>query len=142
MLYHIDNFYITDVKPTILDKSDEVHALLQKSYWAKDRTPSVTRKAIENSLNYAVFESTTDRLVGYARVVTDYATVYYLCDVYIEEAYRGKGLGKELIKWICVHEDKLSGANGLLKTRDAQGLYEKFEFEECQSTCMVKLYQG
>lgn len=94
--------------------------------------------AIVNSLNYAVFESASERLVGYARVVTDYATVYYLCDVFVDEFFRGLGLGKMLIEWILLHEEKLNGINGLLKTRDAKALYENYGFEECQSICMIK----
>lgn len=116
MTEYIDNFILTDVKPLILERCGEVYALLRKSYWADERTIDAMRRAMENSLNFAVFDTVSDRLVGYARVVTDYATVYYLTDVYIDEAYRGKGLGTHLVEWICVHEDKLAGINGLLRS--------------------------
>lgn len=75
--------------------------------------------------------------MGFARVVTDYATVFYLSDVYIDEEFRGLGLGKKLIEWIVYYEDKLVGINGLLKTRDAKTLYKKYGFEECKAICMV-----
>lgn len=124
MWQYIDNFYITDVQPKILEKCGEVHALLQKSSWASDRTIAVTRRALEKSLNFGIFEADTDKLVGYARIVTDYATMYYLCDVCIDEAYRGLGLSEALIQWICIDEDKLSGLDGYMNPIEAQVLCE------------------
>ena len=138
MTEYFENFYLSDDKTRILAKHAEVHALLQNAYWAKERSASVMRDAIANSLNYAVFETGSDRLVGYARVVTDYATVFYLCDVFVDEEFRSRGIGKKLIEHILLHEEKLSGVNGLLKTGDAKSLYEKYGFEECKSICMVK----
>ena len=138
MTEYFENYYLTDDKTLISDKYAQVHALLQNAYWTKDRTASIMQDAIANSLNYAIFEKGTDRLVGYARVITDYATLFYLCDVFIDEKFRGLGLGKKLVEHILLHEDKLNGINGLLKTGDAKPLYEKYGFEECQSICMVK----
>lgn len=115
MLQYFDEFYMTDVQTTIINKCNEVYELLKKAYWAKDRSELVTYKAIRSSLNYAIFEANSERLVGFARVVTDYSTVYYLCDIYIDEEFRGKGLGKKLVEWIVLYEDKLFGVNGLLK---------------------------
>lgn len=138
MLKYFDGFYITDDRNVILDKYVEVTDLLRNAYWAKDRERSIMRSAIANSLNYAVFETSSNRLVGFARVVTDYATIFYLCDVFVAEEFRGLGLGKMLIEWIVLHEEKLRGVNGLLKTRDAKALYEKYGFEECKAICMVQ----
>lgn len=140
MLQYFDNdkFYMTDDKRMILNRCHEVHELLKKAYWAKDRSELTTQKAISNSLNYAIFETNSERLVGFARVVTDYSTVYYLSDVYIDEKFRGRGLGKKMLEWIVLQEVKLVGVNGLLKTRDAMNLYEKYGFEKCKVTCMVR----
>lgn len=124
MWQYIDNFYITDVKPKILEKCEEVHTLLQKSCWASDRTIAVTRRALEKSLNFGIFETASDKLVGYARIVTDYATMYYLCDVCIDEAYHGLGLSEALLQWICIDEDKLTGLDGYMNPTEAQVLYE------------------
>ncbi len=129
---------MTDDQKVIENKSHEIYELLKKAYWEKDRSESATKKAISNSLNYAIFESNSERLVGFARVITDYSTVYYLSDVYIDEEFRGRGLGKKIVEWIVMHEDKLSGINGLLKTRDAMNLYKKYGFEECKVVCMVR----
>ncbi len=138
MIKHFDNFYLTDDTAILLDKYVEINTLLQNAYWAKDRDASVMREAIANSLNYAFLESDSERLVGYARVVTDYATVFYLCDVFIDAEFRGLGLGKKLIEHILLHEDRLIGISGLLKTGGAKPLYEKYGFEECKSICMIK----
>ena len=139
MLQYFDEFYITDDQAFIRNKYHEIYELLKKAYWAKDRSELVTQKAINNSLNYAIFEIHSERLVGFARVITDYSTVYYLNDVYIDEEFRGRGLGKKIVEWIVLHEDKLSGINGLLKTKDAMNLYKKYGFEECEVVCMVRI---
>lgn len=138
MLQYFDEFYMTDDQMLIRNRYHEIYKLLKKSYWAKDRSEVVTKKAITNSLNYAIFETKSERVVGFARVITDYSTIYYLSDVYIEEEFRGRGLGKKLVEWIVLQEDKLSGVNGLLKTKDAMKLYAKYGFRECKSICMVR----
>jgi GNAT superfamily N-acetyltransferase len=68
-----------------------------------------------------------DKQIGFARVVTDGATMYWLCDVLVDEAHRGCGIGKKLIDSI-VNWEKLQGMGGILATRDAHGLYEKYGF--------------
>jgi len=138
MTKYFDSFYMIDDKDAILDKCEEVTDLLRNAYWAKDREYDAMYIAIQNSLNYVVLESGSNRLAGFARVVTDYATIYYLCDVFVAEEFRGKGIGKALVEWIVCHEEKLQGVKGLLKTRDAKALYERFGFEECKAICMVK----
>jgi len=138
MKKYFDQFYMTDEIDVILEKCAEVTNLLKYAYWAKDRDYVTMHTAIQNSINYAVFETKSNRLVGFARVVTDYATIYYLCDVFIAEEFRGMGLGTALVDWITCKEEKLHGINGLLKTRDARALYERYGFEECKAICMMK----
>lgn len=104
MTQYFDGFCMTDAKRVILDRHREVNQLLRQAYWAKDRDDQTMYRAIEHSQNFAVFETESDRLVGFARVVTDYATVFYLCDVYVEEAFRGRGIGRKMVEWIA--EDK------------------------------------
>lgn len=139
MLLYFDEFYMTDDQALIRNKYHEVYELLKRAYWARDRSELATKKAVSNSLNYAIFETNSERLVGFARVITDYSTVYYLSDVYIDEGFRGRGLGKKIVEWIVLHEDKLSGINDLLKTKDAMNLYKKYGFEECKVVCMVRV---
>lgn len=140
MTYYIDNLYITDDKNAILEHCQEVKALLEQSYWAEGRSVETIRISIKNSLSYAVFDSNNDCLIAFARVITDYATMYYLTDVIVDINYRRKGIGKILLDWIVGNEEVLDVKYGMLTTRDAEDLYKKYGFRECEESCMVKLY--
>ena len=138
MREYFDRFYLTDETSLFEEKQAEVTCLLQNAYWAAGRTDRTMLAAIQNSLNYGVFEAESHRLVGFARVVTDFATVCYLCDVFVAEEFRGMGLGKKLVSHILSHDSRLQGISGLLKTRDAADFYKSFGFEECKSLCMIR----
>lgn len=100
--------------------------LTNESYWAKNRTIEQTRRAIRNSLCFGVYDR--ERQVGFARVVTDYATFAYVGDVFILDEYRGKDLGKWLMETMVSHPDLQGLRRWLLATRDAHGLYEHYGF--------------
>jgi len=104
---------------------DKVCELLGNSYWANDRKRETTIKAIENSIFIGIYLK--EKMVGFARIVTDYATMYWLCDVIIDTQHRKNGLGKKLIE-IITEMKELEGMFGILATRDAQKLYEKYGF--------------
>lgn len=106
---------------------DAIHKFLsEESYWAKERTREQTVKAIKNSLPFGVYKG--ENQIGFARVVTDYATFVYLGDVYILEEFRGKGLSKWLMEVIIDHPDLQGFRRWVLATKDAHTLYEKFGF--------------
>ena len=106
---------------------DRIHKFLaEESYWAKERTPEQTATAIKYSLPFGVY--TSENQIGFARVVTDYATFAYLGDVYILEEFRGRGLSKWLMETIVNHPDLQNFRRWILATRDAHTLYEKFDF--------------
>jgi GNAT superfamily N-acetyltransferase len=100
--------------------------LREESYWARERTFTQTATAIKNSLPFGVYKG--ENQVGFARIVTDYATFAYLGDVFILPEYQSKGLGKFLMKTILEHPDLQGFRRWILATKDAHGLYEKFEF--------------
>lgn len=75
--------------------------------------------------------------MGFARAVTDYATIYWLCDVIIDEKHRGHGLGKMLVESV-VNCEELAGLRGILGTKDAHGLYEQYGFVRVPDRFMVK----
>jgi predicted GNAT family N-acyltransferase len=104
---------------------DKIQDMLAKTYWAQNRSKDTVIQSIENSLCYGVYLQNVQ--VGFARVITDYATTYYICDVMVDESCRGQGLGKKLIEAI-VHDEQLSALFGILATRDAHGLYEQYGF--------------
>jgi GNAT superfamily N-acetyltransferase len=120
-----DSFAIS-TDPSRLDMS-VVYDFLSRSYWAKTRPREYTDEAFANSLVFGVYDG--QRMVGMARVVTDYIIVAYLCDVFIHEDFRGRGLGKWLMESILAHPDLNHVRRWLLATDDAHGLYRQFGFE-------------
>ncbi len=105
---------------------DAIHAYLTNSYWVPGIPKELVARSIENALCFGVFEGT--KQIGFARVVTDRATVAYLGDVYILEAYQGQGLGKWLMQTIVSHPDLQGLRRWMLVTHDAHGLYRQFGF--------------
>ena len=106
---------------------DVIHKYLsEESYWATERTKEQTETAIKHSLPFGAYKG--ENLIGFARVVTDYATFAYLGDVFVLPEFQGKGLGKFLMKAITGHPDLQNLRRWILATKDAHTLYEKFEF--------------
>ena len=101
--------------------------LTEESYWAKERTKEQTAKAIKNSLSFGVYRG--ENQIGFARVVTDYATFAYLGDVFILKQFRGRDLSKWLMEIIIGHPDLQGFRRWILATKDAHALYEKFGFD-------------
>jgi GNAT superfamily N-acetyltransferase len=103
---------------------DLVHDYLSRvSYWAQGRSRAVVEKSIEHSLCFGVYVGVDQ--VGFARVVTDYATFAWLCDLFIVESHRGLGLGKWLVECVAAHPDLQELKLFILATRDAHALYAR-----------------
>jgi len=106
---------------------DAIHAFLSRSYWAEGIPRETVARSIEGSLCFGLFDPDGAQ-VGFARLITDRATFAYLCDVYVLEAHRGRGLGRWLIDRVAAHPD-LSGLRRIvLVTRDAHALYAPVGF--------------
>lgn len=116
---------------------DEVVRLLKTTYWANQRSAEQIRRSMQNSSCYGVFLEREQKLVGFARVISDYATTYYLCDVIIDAAYRHMGLGSALVSHI-ESQPEYAGLRGVLITRDAHELYRKYGYEVLNDRVMVK----
>ena len=119
----INQFYIsTDQEKLDIDL---IHRYLsEEAYWCKGIPKDVVKESIRNSLNFGLY--VREKQVGYARVISDYATIAYLGDVFILPSYRGKGLAKKLMQEVMIHP-KLQGLRRwVLLTSDAHGLYEQF----------------
>jgi GNAT superfamily N-acetyltransferase len=106
---------------------DKLCELLSESYWANRREKEKIIKSVENSICLGIYIE--EEMVGFARIVTDNATMYWLCDVVVDEKHRGTGLGKKLIESITNMEE-LKGMFGILATRNAHKLYEKYGFKK------------
>ena len=103
-----------------------VHNFLTYSYWSENISKELVQKSIDNSLCFAVYHC--EDLVGFARVISDFATFAYLGDVFILPEQRGKGLSKWLMQVIIDHPDLQGLRRFTLATRDAHGLYAQFGF--------------
>jgi GNAT superfamily N-acetyltransferase len=122
----IDGFlYSTDKSKLNLDYIH--HFLSKESYWAKNIPIDIVKISIEGSLCFGVYDN--NKQVGFARVITDYATFGYLADVFIDKNYRGQGLSKELMKFIMEQEVTKKLRRFMLATLDAHSLYAQFGFE-------------
>lgn len=120
---HKDDLSISTDK-TKLD-IDSIHDFLStKAYWCLNIPRETLERAIQNSLCFGVYQH--EKQVGFARVISDYATIAYLGDVYITEDYRGQGLSKWLIETIMNHPDLQGLRRWILLTGDAHGLYRNF----------------
>ena len=116
---------------------DEVVRLLRMTYWADKRPVEQIEKSMQNSSCYGVRLDADKKLVGFARVISDYATTYYLCDVIVDTAYQHMGLGSALVSHI-ESLPEYDGLRGLLITRDAHDLYRKYGYEVLNDRVMVK----
>lgn len=111
-----------------------IHNFLASCYWAESIPFDVMRRSIENSLPFGVYDAGNQ--VGFARVITDYATFAYLGDVFILESHRGRGLSKRLMEVIMTHP-KLQGLRRWhLVTRDAHGLYQQSGFSPLRNPAL------
>lgn len=119
---------------------DVVHGFLSTCYWAQGIPRDVVRRSIEGALCFGVYREGGDPLdpppgregeqVGFARVISDFATYAYVGDVFVLEPWRGRGLSKWLMECMTAHPDLQGLRRWVLATRDAHGLYRKFGFTE------------
>ena len=125
MHFERDRFFIS-TDPRLLNL-DFICRSLNATYWAKDRPRAVVEESIRQSLCFGVYEKENQKQVGFARVVTDQATFSWVCDVFIDEPHRARGLGKWLMTCVTAHPF-VKNSMSLLGTRDAHGLYEQFGY--------------
>jgi GNAT superfamily N-acetyltransferase len=105
---------------------DAICGFLSRSYWARLRTRERIAISLQHSLVFGAYDG--PRQIGIARIVTDYATFACLCDVFVYETYRGRGIGKWLLETIVTCPDLQGLKRILLVTDDAQELYSRYGF--------------
>lgn len=103
-----------------------ISGFLTSSYWSKGIPRATVEESLQNSLCFALLDG--DRQVGFARVISDYATIAYLGDVFILPEYRGRGLSKWLMDCVVSHPRLQGLRRWILATSDAHGLYRQFGF--------------
>jgi GNAT superfamily N-acetyltransferase len=104
-----------------------IHDFLTNCYWAKGISRETVARSIEHALCFGVYDGSGAQ-VGFARVVSDFATVAYLGDVFVVETHRGRGLSKFMMESIMQHPALQGLRRWILLTRDAHGLYKQFGF--------------
>lgn len=134
----MSDYFVSD-DPALLDL-DVIYDFLSTCYWSPGIARERIERAIRHSLCFGVYDRASPRAsagtvpkrppsqVGFARVVTDYATFAYLCDVFVLEQHRGLGLSKRLVRAALDHPDLRGVRRFALFTRDAHTLYEQFGF--------------
>ncbi len=126
--------YLISTDQALLDVS-VIHGFLTNSYWAAGIPLKIVERSIEHSLAFGLYHG--ERQIGFARVITDYATFAYLADVFILEDFRGRGLGEWLIEAVMSHPELQGLRRWMLVTRDAHGLYRKSGFEDLKRPASI-----
>jgi GNAT superfamily N-acetyltransferase len=137
--------FLISTDPARLDL-DVIHNFLTNCYWARGAPREVVARSIENALCFGIYDGgdTVPCLakearhgvpmqVGFARVISDFATVAYVGDVFVLESHRGRGLGKWLMECIVKHPALQNLRRWILTTRDAHGLYAQVGFTAVKS---------
>ena len=117
--------FVISTDPDRLDL-DLIYGFLTNCYWAKGISRDLVARSIQHSLCFGVYEGVAQ--VGFARVISDYATFAYIGDVFVLESHRGRGLSKWMMECIVQHPLLQNLRRWTLLTRDAHGLYSKFGF--------------
>jgi GNAT superfamily N-acetyltransferase len=121
---HKDNLTLS-ADPERLDH-DAICGFLSRAYWADTRSRATIERSLKNSLVFGVYDG--QRQVAMARLVTDYATFAWLCDVFVQEEYRGRGIGKWLMESMLAHPDLQEIRRWILTSRDARDLYRRYGY--------------
>ncbi|MGB2604077.1 MAG: GNAT family N-acetyltransferase [Candidatus Sulfotelmatobacter sp.] len=130
MEYRRDDFIISTNRERL--SLNVIHGFLTNCYWAKGISLEVVERSIEHSLCFGIYEANGAQ-VGFGRVVSDFATVAYLGDVFVLESHRGRGLSKWLMECVMKHPALQNLRRWILLTRDAHGLYSRSGFTPVKS---------
>jgi len=118
--------FVLDTDRGRLDVDRVVNWITRQSYWAVGRSPEEVRRSLEGSVTLGVYREGVQ--VACTRIVSDWATFAWICDVFVEEEFRGRGLGT----WMVASAVALCESSGVsrvvLATRDAHAVYERVGF--------------
>jgi GNAT superfamily N-acetyltransferase len=118
--------YTVSDDPARLDVT-AIHAYLKRAYWSEQIPREIVERALRGSLSIGAYDAQGAQ-VGLVRLISDYATFCYVCDVYVLEAHRGHGLSKAMMAMAMEHPRLQGLRRWSLVTNDAHGLYEQFGF--------------
>lgn len=134
----MEDQYASRIAVTVVDDMRDLdvawlHGMLKTTNWARKRPIDFVKRSVENSKCFLAIEDSSGRHIGFARVVTDYVTFAWICDVIVEPACRGRGVGSALLKAIVHHPDLENVAFHL--GTDTPAYYERFGFSRHQTMC-------
>jgi GNAT superfamily N-acetyltransferase len=132
--------YLISTDPDRLDLELTHRYLSEEAYWSPGVAREVVERSIEHSLNFGLYRG--NEQVGFARVVTDYATFAWLADVFVLESHRSRGLGKWLVETVLSEPRLGSLRRWILATADAHGLYEGFGFRAAAGDPRFMVLEG
>lgn len=118
--------YVLSDDPARLDLA-AMHAYLSRAYWSENIPFEVLRRAVQGSMCIGVYDATGAQ-VGFARFISDFATFCYVCDVYVLDAHRGRGVAREMMAMALAHPRLQGLRRWNLVTRDAHALYHHAGF--------------
>jgi GNAT superfamily N-acetyltransferase len=109
---------------------DVIHGFLAGAYWSRGIPRAVVERSLRHSLCFGAYAGAAPggAHVGFARVVTDYATFALVSDVFVVESQRRRGIAKLLMRAILAHPELQGLRRWMLATHDAHGLYRQFGF--------------
>ena len=118
------NGFCISTNKTKLDISAIHHFLSTEAYWSLGIPYETVKKSIDHSLNFGLYHQ--EKQIGFARIISDFSTIAYLGDVYVLQAFRGRGLSKWLMETITGYPELQGLRRWILLTGDAHGLYKQF----------------
>lgn len=122
--------YVLTADPKRVDFTRVHRWLSEESYWAAGRSYDLVARSIDGSLPYSIFTTDGAEQVAFARAVTDGATFAWICDVFVDESHRARGLGQWMIDTIVADLSDRGILRFLLATRDAHDVYRRSGFED------------
>lgn len=125
-----DNYLLT-TDASLFDIDTLYHFISDQSYWSRGIPRAIFERSLQHSLCFGLFQEETQ--IGFARVVSDFATFAYLGDVFVHENHRGRGLSKWMMDCVLLHPDLQGLRRWMLATRDAHELYKQFGFTELKA---------
>ena len=125
MEYHRGEFLISTDRERL--NLEVIYGFLTNCYWAKGIPREVVERSIRHALCFGIYDGKGAQF-GFARVISDFATVAYIGDVFVLETHRGRGLGKWLMQCIMQHPALQNLRRWILTTRDAHALYSQVGF--------------
>ena len=117
--------FLVSCDPNKLDV-DLIHQFLSQAYWSENIPKPTLQRSLQGSLCFSLLYK--EQQIGFARVISDFATIAYLGDVFVLANYRGQGLSKWMMECVLAHPELQGLRRWVLATADAHGLYEKFGF--------------